>query len=160
MTTPLKLILPILVAILGTSCQSTRITRLAPFSSDECTCFPEGTYHEKTLWKQDCRIHDYAYWQGGTRKERRQADQELRYGIKKKGKPVIAGIAYTGVRIGGTPWLPTPWRWGYGWEEFPRGYQAHSEEEERLIKRVAASPDSLAMESSRSSVHVPDHEGH
>jgi hypothetical protein len=22
---------------------------------------------------------------------------------------------YIGVRIGGHAWLPTPWRWGYGW---------------------------------------------
>ena len=22
------------------------------------------------------------------------------------------------------PWLPTPWRWGYGWEDWPRGYES------------------------------------
>jgi hypothetical protein len=28
-----------------------------------------------------------------------------------------------GVRIGGTPYLPTRFRWGYGWP-WPRGYRA------------------------------------
>jgi len=28
---------------------------------------------------------------------------------------------FTGVRVGGTPYLPTSFRWGYGWP-YPRAY--------------------------------------
>lgn len=35
----------------------------------------------------------------------------------------MASVFYSGVRMGGTPWLPTPWRWGYGWDDWPRGYE-------------------------------------
>ena len=34
----------------------------------------------------------------------------------------------TGVRIGGSPYFPTSYRWGYGWP-YPRGYQDLSEDE-------------------------------
>jgi hypothetical protein len=37
-----------------------------------------------------------------------------------------------GVFVGGTPFLPTPFRWGYGWPYF-RGYGVLSTEEEALI---------------------------
>jgi hypothetical protein len=39
-----------------------------------------------------------------------------------------------GVFVGGTPFLPTPFRWGYGWP-YPRGYGALSSEEEAQVVR-------------------------
>ena len=30
---------------------------------------------------------------------------------------------YAVVDIGGHPWLPTPWRWGYGWDDWPKNYE-------------------------------------
>jgi len=33
-----------------------------------------------------------------------------------------------GVRIGGTPYLPTKFRWAYGWP-YPRGYTALSNDD-------------------------------
>ncbi|MGI9266331.1 MAG: hypothetical protein ACR2QY_02300 [Akkermansiaceae bacterium] len=92
------------------------------------------------LWRDDCVVHDYAYWKGGTWKERRDADRKLRDGIRSKGKPVIAQLAYMGVRLGGTPWLPTPWRWGFGWHEFPRGYRPVSLDEWLMIKKITPPP--------------------
>lgn len=35
----------------------------------------------------------------------------------------MGSIMYLGIRIGGSPWLPTPWRWGYGWDDWPRDYE-------------------------------------
>jgi hypothetical protein len=44
---------------------------------------------------------------------------------------------YRGVRAGGTPYLPTPYRWGYGWR-YLRGYKALTEAEKLLVaKRLA-----------------------
>lgn len=27
-------------------------------------------------------------------------------------------MMHAGVRIGGAPWQPAPWRWGYGWDYY------------------------------------------
>lgn len=117
----------VLPGVLLTACQSTQPPTLSAFKSDGCSCFPEGTFSKPDLWEQDCIKHDLAYWKGGTWDERRSADIQLREGIEKKGEPLVAQIVYLGVRIGGTPWLPTPWRWGFGWDGFPRGYRESPE---------------------------------
>ena len=36
-----------------------------------------------------------------------------------------------GVRVGGSPWWPTSYRWAYGWP-YGRGYRALSDEDRRL----------------------------
>jgi hypothetical protein len=38
-----------------------------------------------------------------------------------------------GVRVGGSPYFPTTYRWGYGWP-YPRGYKPLSEEEIQEVK--------------------------
>jgi hypothetical protein len=52
---------------------------------------------------------------GGTREERKQADLALEKCVSQKGHPYIGKIMYYGVRVGGVYWLPTPFRWGFGW---------------------------------------------
>jgi len=96
---------------------------LAPFTSDGCSVFPDGTALQQSLWLQCCRAHDYAYWKGGTHDERLAADRALHDCVDQVGEPAIATLMLAGVRIGGTPYLPTRFRWGYGWP-WPRGYSA------------------------------------
>ena len=69
-----------------------------------------------------CNRHDARYWSGGSALQRKQADLEFRSCVEQKGHKALAGIYYYGVRIGGTPYLPTPWRWGFGWE-YLHGYE-------------------------------------
>jgi len=38
-----------------------------------------------------------------------------------------------GVRVGGSPYYPTPYRWGYGWP-YARGYKALSDEEKAQVR--------------------------
>lgn len=143
----LTYLIPLAVASLLTSaCQTTKPTALAGFTFDGCTCFPEGIIGQPDLWEEHCRKHDYLYWKGGTREERKAADRLLREGIRSEGKPLIAQVAYTGVRIGGTPWLPTSWRWGFGWKEYPRGYRELSEEEKRRIEKACPDPPACGSE--------------
>jgi hypothetical protein len=123
MTARIRILIPVLTGLLVSACQTANHPRLSPFKSDGCSCFPDGTLKQPDLWKRHCIEHDYAYWKGGTREERKAADMKLRDGIRAEGKPLVAEIAYAGVRIGGTPWLPTQWRWGFGWSGFPRGYR-------------------------------------
>jgi hypothetical protein len=79
------------------------------FKSDGCSCWPDGD------WLECCVKHDLLYWAGGAREERKNADIELRNCIAEKGHPVVAQVMFLGVRIGGVWWLPTPFRWGFGW---------------------------------------------
>ena len=41
----------------------------------------------------------------------------------------------TGVRVGGTPYLPTTFRWGYGWP-YLRGYKPVTSEEKKQIEQI------------------------
>jgi hypothetical protein len=80
------------------------------FESDGCSCFPDGE------WVECCVKHDLVYWMGGTSEERLHADSELQECVSVKGYPKIAKLMYYGVRIGGVWWLPTHFRWGFGWD--------------------------------------------
>lgn len=101
---------------------------LQPFTTDGCSAFPDGTLTEKNLWLRCCSLHDIAYWQGGSYQERVEADDELKRCVDNIGEPVIAHLMRVGVRVGGSPYFPTDFRWGYGWP-YPRGYKALSNEE-------------------------------
>jgi len=108
---------------------------LVPFTSDGCSAFPDGTLAQRQLWLACCTEHDLAYWQGGTYEERETADEKLRDCVAGVGEPAVAELMLAGVRVGGTPYLPTRFRWGYGWP-YPRGYQALSDSDRRQISAL------------------------
>lgn len=105
---------------------------IKPFTSDGCSAFPDGTFQQKELWLTCCTAHDYIYWQGGTYQERLNADKELHQCVTNVGEPQIAKLMMAGVRVGGSPYLPTSFRWGYGWP-YPRWYKALTEDEKKQI---------------------------
>ncbi|MBX9607094.1 MAG: phospholipase [Gammaproteobacteria bacterium] len=88
---------------------------------DGCTLAPDLDFQDC------CDAHDEAYWAGGTRAARLSEDRRLRACLATRGHGVLAPLYYAGVRIGGSPSLPTPWRWGFGWP-FGRGYIAEEKE--------------------------------
>ncbi len=108
---------------------------LKPFATDGCSEFPDGTLEQKNLWLQCCIAHDVAYWIGGTAQEREAADEQLQACVAAVGQPEIATLMLAGVRVGGSPFWPTRYRWGYGWPYwdglFPRGYKAIDEGDKR-----------------------------
>lgn len=107
---------------------------LKPFTTDGCSVFPDGTPDQRSLWIECCIRHDLAYWKGGTQAEREQADQALQACVTRVGEPEIAKLMLAGVRVGGSPYFPTPYRWGYGWP-YRRGYQALSNAERTEVKQ-------------------------
>lgn len=107
---------------------------LKPFSSDGCSAFPDGTFEQNQLWLRCCTAHDYAYWQGGTYQQRVEADKALRRCVAAVGEEEIALLMLAGVRVGGSPFFPTSFRWGYGWS-YPRFYGELSEEELEQVQR-------------------------
>ncbi|VAW61648.1 hypothetical protein MNBD_GAMMA09-3852 [hydrothermal vent metagenome] len=126
----MKRVLPLfLLSIVNCSCAGD----LKFFESDGCSGFPDGTHEQHTLWLSCCTEHDRAYWKGGTYEERKKADKALKVCVEKQGEPEIASLMLAGVRVGGTPYLPTAFRWGYGWP-YSRFYKALTEEELEEVK--------------------------
>jgi hypothetical protein len=108
---------------------------IKPFTSDGCSAFPDGTLNQKELWLSCCTAHDYAYWQGGTYEDRLVADKQLQQCVVEVGEPQIAKLMLAGVRVGGSPYFPTSFRWGYGWS-YPRLYKALTVEEQKQISSL------------------------
>ena len=110
------------------------IADIKPFTSDGCSAFPDGTIEQKNLWLSCCEDHDVAYWVGGSFDERLAADKSLEACVEQVGEPEVAKLMLLGVRVGGSPYLPTKFRWGYGWPYF-RGYKSISEKERLQIEK-------------------------
>jgi len=89
---------------------------ISRFTTDGCTLYPDGE------WVGCCVEHDIRYWCGGSARDRKEADLELRRCVTEKGYGKNGWVMYWGVRLGAHPLLPLPWRWGYGWP-WPRGYE-------------------------------------
>jgi len=107
---------------------------LRDFTSDGCSLFPDGDLERRDLWCDCCFTHDIAYWQGGTQKERKQADETLRDCVLEHTRnKTLAAMMYEGIRTGGHPAFPTWYRWAYGWS-YGRGYQAMTKEEQQQAK--------------------------
>ena len=106
-------------ATLPLLCVDHTVAELKPFVTDGCSMFPDGTPADQTRWQQCCITHDFAYYVGGPAALRDAADSALHECMLGASNSVLADLVYYGVRIGGTPVLPTPWRWGYGWAYDP-----------------------------------------
>lgn len=128
----MRVVVPFFVALLG-GCAATGPLR--PFTTDGCSVFPDGLPNHRELWLRCCTEHDRSYWLGGTYDERRTADRRLRRCVAAVGEPAIAELMLRGVRVGGSPWLPTPFRWGYGWP-YGRGYQPVTPEERAIADKL------------------------
>ncbi|NQY27003.1 MAG: hypothetical protein HRT92_07480 [Piscirickettsiaceae bacterium] len=100
---------------------------IAPFTSDGCSSFPDGTLNQQQLWLSCCTEHDKSYWRGGSYQQRLEADLLLRECVTAVGQPIIAELMLKGVRVGGSPYWPTQFRWGYGWP-YPHSYQSADED--------------------------------
>lgn len=84
------------------------------FSTDGCTLFPDSFFNLMN-WQDVCIEHDIAYWGGGNKMLKYVADKKL-LDDGNKIFPHLGDIMSFVSNIGGKPQLPTPWRWGYGWD--------------------------------------------
>ena len=91
-----------------------------PFRSDGCTLWPDG-FSAAANWRSCCVDHDIAYWCGGTPEMRAEADRVLKHCVGEKYAGWMGALMKPGVLVGGHPWLPTSWRWGYG-HDYPAPY--------------------------------------
>lgn len=128
-------IIPLGLFILVSSINAQTIETIKPFTSDGCSSFPDGTLAQKKLWLKCCVEHDKSYWQGGTKQQRLDADIQLKQCVESVGKPRIAELMLAGVRVGGSPYWPTKFRWGYGWD-YPKGYAELSNQEKEQASKA------------------------
>jgi hypothetical protein len=88
---------------------------------------PKLHLKEELPWRKCCEVHDRAYYYGGTRDEKKAADEALKQCVAQTIDQDITGILLgsameIAVTIGGLPYFNTSYRWGYG-EDF-RGTEA------------------------------------
>ncbi|MGO0307219.1 hypothetical protein ACTL6P_11510 [Endozoicomonas acroporae] len=136
-----KLLLPTLLLVFSSATAS----ELKPFVSDGCSLFPNGTLSQPDQWLHCCVSHDFTYWQGGTEEGRLHSDQALRQCLRESGHPRIGAVMYAGVRFGGSPLWPTPFRWGFGWE-YPRLYRPLSSEELYQVETLSRQMEIIGKE--------------
>ena len=125
----------VIATVLFFNVNSSDVGTLKVFTSDGCSAFPDGTFKQKELWLTCCIQHDYDYWQGGTYQQRLMSDQALKTCVTNVGEPEIAMLMLAGVSVGGTPYLPTQFRWGYGWS-YPRLYRPLSGAEQKQVQAL------------------------
>jgi len=129
-----------LLGLLASAAASAEIidttTTLKPFISDGCSIFPDGNWQSQTLWHSCCLKHDYDYWKGGTQTQRKNSDNALKQCVIELGEAEIAELMLAGVRAGGGPYWPTPYRWGYGWP-MGRGYKALTAAEQQQVQKLS-----------------------
>ncbi len=110
---------------------------LKPFTTDGCSLWIDGTPEQPNLWRHCCVAHDLAYWKGGSKTARKQADEDILACVKQAQGPGMAKYIYTNVRWGGSPYWMSHYRWGYGWDYldgvWPRGYKVPTAEEQAQI---------------------------
>jgi hypothetical protein len=127
---------PVVQALAGALliCGSAYAADLRDFTSDGCSLFPDGSLKDRDLWCGCCFNHDIAYWQGGTKEERKSADEALRACVlERTNSQLLAKVMYDGVRAGGHPAFPAGYRWGYGWS-YGRGYAPLTGREKQLVR--------------------------
>ena len=122
-----------LLAVAAFYSLSLQAMELKPFTTDGCSAFPDGNTTENAKWITCCIEHDFAYWKGGTIDERKQADDLLKQCVSELGEKDLSIVMHIGVRLGGSPFYPTWYRWGYGWP-YLRGYAPLTQEEKAQVE--------------------------
>ena len=89
------------------------------FVHDGCTLLPD-----KLPWNdftQACFDHDVAYWYGGTKEERNNADKNLKQAVAESGTIgyILQWPIYLLVHLFGDTWLTKLFdaNWGFGWNK-------------------------------------------
>ncbi len=88
---------------------------LDPFETDGCTfIIDRPIFSKKKSFKPCCYLHDISYWIGGSKKQRKTSDKELKKCIKKESNGFYGSLFYLGVRTGHLSPIKSRFQWGWG----------------------------------------------
>lgn len=111
---------------------------IADFTSDGCSMI-----YDSPAYIDCCKIHDYAYWQGGPEVLKEKADSDFAACVEKGTRSSqLAGLFQRGVEIGGHPQWNRSFRWGYGWK-YNKGFAPLSKREQDLVTSKALTEDQV-----------------
>lgn len=112
-----KLITVLAAAAIGAQGVSGIAALPAPYA-DGCSggmsAFYRNVLGKPPAWEACCDSHDKVYERGGTSDQRMIADRILRQCVSASGHNLEAWTMWLAVRVGGQPFFPFGWRWGYG----------------------------------------------
>lgn len=120
----------------------TQANQLKPFTTDGCSLWMDGPPLYPNLWRHCCVAHDLAYWIGGTKEERKKADDDIQACVLKEAESKgMANYMHGMIRWGGSPYWMNYYRWGYGWDYWdgfmnPRGYKTPNKKEQPQIDQL------------------------
>jgi len=102
---------------------------VVPFTSNGCSGFREARFFSC------CYVHDFAYWSGGTWKDRTRADGSLRRCVQGISHNIpLAYVAYALVRMTVLTGSIADFGWGRGWRKHDRFLYAEiTPEQQRLV---------------------------
>lgn len=112
-----KLISVIMAAMLAAPFAIKGAASLPPPYRDGCSggmsWFYRNIRGEVPVWEGCCDTHDKLYGAGGTSDQRAAADRGLYECVAASGHRLAAGVMWASVKIGGQPFFPFGWRWGF-----------------------------------------------
>jgi len=113
-----------------------------PFTTDGCSggmsWFWNNVLRRETPWRHACVVHDLQYWLGGTKDDRLHSDIRLFADVVKNGHSIIALLMFIAVRIGGSAYWPTSYRWGYRYGYLQQKYNKREKEGIEIARKICA----------------------
>lgn len=137
----------IIVTLLLNVAVSVQAQTLLSFETDYCTNYAEGTLTKPDQWKHCCLVHDMYFWAGGLRKDRDNADLELKACIEDTGAPMQARIIYYAVRAGSFSPIKYPKRqWNNGWNDGRKEQKLSREDIDMIEEEIYHQHDYIPLE--------------
>lgn len=94
------------------------LNALPPPYKDGCSggmsAFYRNVLGKVPVWEACCDTHDKAYERGGSFTTKARADATLRDCVAASGHVFEGWTMWAAVQIGGQPFFPAGWRWGFG----------------------------------------------
>ena len=104
-----------------------QVQYIQPFKTDLCTHYPNTTDGILRPYTKCCLMHDVEYYLGGTKKDRKNADKNLRDCFRTMGYNLRSRVVFSGVRIFGKHY------WGYAFKDLKPAYWELTPEQKKIL---------------------------
>ncbi len=119
---------------------------IQPFNTDGCTAYTNGTHAHPNAWLHCCIVHDFRYWVGGNRRDRKKADLELKACVTNTGYPKKAKLMYDAVRSGHVSPIHFKNAWSNAWSRHQIFFDMTLEQRQQLLESIKTSKPGPSLE--------------